>query len=210
MKVNRSIITIMAVAGLGYAAGQLELFPSAVSIAAPGDRDEDNGPGPEIIAMEEAGALGEHHKMLQPLIGEFDGEWTIWMDPAGAPFTSRGTVTREWVLDGHYVRETVEADTDWGHFSGIGYIGYNNVDGQYECIWMDSHSTAILRESGTIDPDTMIMRTTATMRDPASGKMLASRGTFDLSSPGRQKFVGYVTGPDGREFKHMESVSERR
>ena len=61
---------------------------------------------------------------------------------------SKGTVTREWILDGHFMREDVKASSDFGPFEGLGILGYNNVDGQYEFVWFENQSTAVMMETG--------------------------------------------------------------
>jgi len=123
---------------------------------------------------------------------------------------SKGTVTRKWILDGRFVQEVVAVTSDWGPFKGISFMGFNNVDGRYEAVWMDSMSTGIYFETATYNPETKIMTTRGTHRDPASGHVYHSRGTLDMSNPGRHVIVAYVTGPDGKEYKGFEGVMERR
>ncbi len=53
--------------------------------------------------MMEMGKLGENHKLL----GELAGNWTytlkMWMDPRpGKPQESKGTATRKAIMDGRY------------------------------------------------------------------------------------------------------------
>ena len=163
----------------------------------------------QMEAWAEAGTPGEHHQHLNQMLGEWEGVFRMWMEPGGEPMEMPGTIKREWVLDGRYVRETVESEAAWGPFRGIGYMGYNNMDGRYEFIWMDTESTAIMRETGTYDPDSKVLSTHGSHRDPMSGGVFSTRGILDLSNPNRHTYVGYATGSDGKEFKAFEGVMER-
>jgi hypothetical protein len=214
MGINRNIAAVLALTALAFAAGRAGWFGTGPEASAQQMKEQESQEAPpemspEELAAFELGMPGEHHKYLDTLIGDWEGVFKIWMEPGGEPLVSKGRAEREWVLDGRFVHEVVEAETDWGPFHGIGYVGYNNVDGRYEAVWMDSTSTGIYFETGSIDPVTRIMRTRGTYRDPVSGKVYASRGMMDMSNPNRHTMVGYMTGPDGKEFKNFEGVMER-
>ncbi len=57
---------------------------------------------------------------------------------------------RQWIMDGRYIRESVRASSELGSFEGLGFSGYNNLDGQYEFVWMDNDSTMIYFETGSL------------------------------------------------------------
>jgi hypothetical protein len=208
MKINKTILGMIAVAGLAYAAGHVSLFSGGPNAWA--GPEDDYQITEEMQAYAEAGRPGEHHKYLDSMVGQWDGLFNIYMEPGQEPMISRGTVTREWILDGRFLQETVEATSDWGTFSGLGFFGYDNVDQQYEIVWMDSMSTGIYSETGTYDAETKILKTQGTSRDPSSGRVINTRGKFDMSDPDEQVYVGYMSGPDGKSFKHFEGVTSRQ
>ena len=215
MRINRNIAAVLALTALAFVAGRaggLGGAPVATAQQMQQEIQEEMPPelSPDMLAAIEAGTPGEHHKHLDPLIGEWVGEFKIWMEPGGEPMVSKGTISRKWILGDRFVHEVVEATSDWGAFRGIGFLGYNNVDGQYEAIWMDSMSTGIYFETAAYDPDSKMLRTRGTYRDPASGHVLQSRGVMDLSNPNRHVYEGYMTGPDGKEYKSFAGVTERR
>lgn len=213
MRINRNIAAILALTGLAFIAGRAGWLGGAPVATAQQMQEGQEMPAemsPDMLAALEAGMPGPHHKYLDPLIGEWEGMFKIWMEPGAEPMISRGTAKREWVLDGRFVHEIIEAEMDWGSFRGMGYLGYNNVDGQYEAIWMDSTSTGIYFETASYDPDKKVMTSRGTYRDPASGKVYNSRGMMDMSNPDRHVYLAYMTGPDGREFKSFEGVTERK
>jgi hypothetical protein len=92
----------------------------------------------------------------------------------------------------------------------LGYVGYNNLDGRYEMIWMDTRSTAIYAETGTYHPDDRILRSRGSHRDAATGRVVNTWAQLDLSKPDRHTYVGYTTDADGNTYKAFEGVSERQ
>ena len=207
MRLNRNLIGMLAVGGLAFGAGHLLSENKPLAWAG---QEADHEMDAEMQAYIAAGMPGEHHRRLDPMIGEWDGVFKIWMEPNSEPMISRGTVTREWVLDGRFVKESVEATSDWGTFTGLGFIGYDNVDGQYEVAWIDSMSTGIYTETGYFDPEKKTLSMRGSHRDPASGKVISTWGKMDLSNPDKQTAVGYVVGTDGTPFKHFEGTTERK
>ena len=211
MRMNRSVLGLLAVAGIAFAAGRLSIVLGGQPLASaqPAQEHPEMEKSAEMEAMAKTGAPGEHRRYLNRMIGEWEGVFRMWMKPGAEPMEMPGTCKREWVLDGRYIHETVESESEWGPFRGVGYMGYNNVDGQYEFIWMDTMSTAIMFETGSYDPDSKVLTTRGSHRDPASGRVINSRGNLDLSDPNRHTYVGYATGPDGKEFKNFEGTLER-
>lgn len=205
MKIKSNLFVLVGVAAVAFVAGRTDVFSEGGGAWA---QEEPQIP-PEMQAYIEAGTPGKHHRQLDPMVGQWSGEFKMYMEPGQPPMISRGTVTRDWVLDGRFIREAVEATSDMGTFSGIGYIGYNNVDGQYEVVWLDSMSTGIYTETATLDPDTLVLTSRGSIRDPHSGHVINSRSVLDLSNPNRHVYVGYLTSSDGKEFKHFEGVTQR-
>ncbi|MBT8484987.1 MAG: DUF1579 family protein [Phycisphaerales bacterium] len=205
---KQTVLGLAALVGLGFVAGRMDIFATTAAVAVqdapPAEMD------PQMQAWMDAGTPTKHHKYLNVMNGTWDAKFTMWMEPGAPPMVSIGTIKRHWALDGRYLAEEVEAQTDFGTFHGLGYLGYNNVDGQYEFIWMDSMSTAIMSETGSYNPETKVMHTRGSMRDPASGHIIASRGMLDMSDPDRHVYTGYMTGADGKEYKSFEGISERR
>ncbi len=212
MRMNRSVWGLLAVAGLAFAAGRLSIVLGGQPLASaqPAQDQPEMEMSAEMEAMAKAGAPGEHHQYLNRMIGDWEGTFRMWMKPGAPTMEMPGTVTREWVLDGRYIREIVDSEGEWGKFRGLGYMGFNNVDGQYEFIWMENMSTAIMFSTGSYDPDSKVLTIRGSHRDPMSGHMFSSRGTLDLSDPNRHTYVGYATGPDGKEFKNFEGTMERK
>ncbi len=210
MKIKRNLVGVLAVAACAFAAGRIDWGWSNTSMAEPLQQSGEFEATPAMEAMVKAGTPGKNHEYLNQLIGTWVGTFRMWMEPGATAMEFPGTVTRQWILDGRFIRETVESNTDMGLFRGLGFIGYNNIDGQYEMAWLENMSTAISFGTGSYDADDKVLSFRSTYRDPLTGRVINSTSKMDLSSPGLQRYVGYSIGPDGKKFKSFEGTMERQ
>lgn len=212
IKISRNALCLLAIGGLIYAAGHFHVLSTggAGAWAQAKEPARQEQPNPVMQAYMKAGTPGPNHRLLDALAGEWTAEFTIYWQPDQPPMVSQGTVKREWILDGRYLRESVDATSDMGTFSGVGYMGYNNIDGQYEFAWMDNMSTAIYFETGTYNPQTKILTTRGSHRDPLTGHIVYGWGKMDMSIPDRLAFTGYTTDAEGREYKSIEGAMQRK
>ncbi|MBL9030832.1 MAG: DUF1579 domain-containing protein [Phycisphaerae bacterium] len=168
--------------------------------------------GPDMEALMASMTPGEHHKVLDVMLGTWEGDVKFWMAPGTDPMTSRGTAKREWAMDGRFVIEHVDAtsqDSDM-RFKGMGIIGYNNVEKRYETAWIENMSTAITTSTGTYDPATKVFTYEGEMYDPMTMKKSKVRTTVDVSDPKKEIMRGYGAGPDGKEFMNFEGVFTKK
>jgi hypothetical protein len=113
--------------------------------------------------MMEMGKVGENHKLL----GELAGNWTytakMWMDPTGQPQESKGTSTRKAIMDGrYYIAEHTGKFKMPGadgkmkdmNFKGMAIEGYDNAKKKFVSSWIDNMSTMIMNSEGTYDAAT--------------------------------------------------------
>ena len=82
MRITRNVVGLAGVAAVAFTAGHLQLFSGRSAEAMVG---EEGDLEQHMQAYAEAGMPGEAHKKLQALIGEFNGDFTIWMDPDPSP-----------------------------------------------------------------------------------------------------------------------------
>ncbi len=212
MKINRFAVSLGVVAVAAFLAGRADFSFNSNAIAQDHKHDHDNGHAhdqgagmsdqmTEMFAkMEEAGQPGKHHKVLDRLVGTWEGTYTVTMMPGMPPMEMEGRAEREWILGGRYLKETVTSSFQGEEFHGLGFLGYNNTTGEYEMIWMDSHSTGIYKESGSYDPTTQTLMTFSHMANPMTGKMSHSSSRVDLSNSNRQRITGMGTGPNGEWY----------
>ena len=153
-------------------------------------------------AYEKAGTPGEHHAHLDRMVGEWDAEVRFWSSPDAEPMVMQATSKVEWVMDGRFVKETVESDFMGQPFHGLGYTGYNNVTGEYEASWMDNHSTALYRYSGEMDDEGRLVFYSESA-DPLTGEKVKEKGISEFVSDDEMIARSYRM-VDGEEVLTME------
>lgn len=211
---------IIASAGIiGFVAGQALPVSGNASAAQPEkkaaqpDKKPDKGMPNMDDMMKMFSQPGEQHKTLESMLGHWEGGVKMWMDPAAPPMESKGSVDREWAMDGMFVIERVDATNMMGgdkRFKGMGIVGYNLIEKKYESVWIENMSSAISTATGTYDAAKKIFTFEGDMLDPASGKRVKQKSTLDVSNPNRHVMAGYGAGPDGKEFKNFEGVFEKK
>jgi hypothetical protein len=208
MKRNGNLILTGTAVAVAFAAGRLTL----IGAASPANASEPAKAAeitPEIQACITAGTPGAQHEQLEVLAGDWDVSVRMWQQAGAEPMACTAKLRREWVLDKRFLRETVESTSEWGTFQGIGYLGYSNIDGQYQSIWLDNMSTAIVSGTGSFDASSKVLSFRGSHRDPMTGAVRSTRGTLDVSNPDRHVSAEFVTGADGKEFLAFEGIAQR-
>ncbi|GJM19619.1 MAG: hypothetical protein DHS20C14_18320 [Phycisphaeraceae bacterium] len=136
---------------------------------------------PEAMAEMEAwmklGAPGEQHKMLAKSVGEWSATTWFKMDPNAPAMEGTGWMKTQPILGGRYFKSHYHMDDMMGMpFDGHALMGYDNGAGHYVSTWIDSMSTGIYSQTGTMSSD---------------GNKLIMMGT--------------MTGPEGEETMKMVS-----
>ncbi|MCA9295153.1 MAG: DUF1579 family protein [Phycisphaerales bacterium] len=222
MRNTRQIFGIALLTGVAFTIGTLcSRGWDAPAVAAPlqdhgshADHDHAASPGDaefmeRMAAMEEAGRIGVGHRHLQNLVGTFTGTYRMWLAPDAPPIEFPSEVTREWTLDGHYLKETVTAESEDGVFHGLAYLGYDNLEGRYEMVWLDNMSTSVETMHGNYDPSSKIFRTYGTGRDPLTGHTITSWAEMDLSNHDLHTMVGWAVDASGKPYKQFEGTLKR-
>ena len=147
----------------------------------------------------------EEHERLAAFVGTFRSEVKMWMGP-GEPMVTTGTMVNELDLGGRFLRQTYEGDASDGpfpSFAGRGYWGYNTVDGRWEGFWIDTASTVMQTEAGTLDAGGRVWTMEGTMTNPQTGKPVVKRSVITLVDEDHHTMEMYFETPDG-ESKGME------
>jgi hypothetical protein len=164
-------------------------------------KEEHAGHGGEMDAMmtmwKEVSTPGEAHQKLNALVGKWNTESTMWMDPQN-PMVSKGTAEIRWILGGRFLQQDMTGEMMGMPFTGTGVTGYDIYNMKYIGSWVDNSSTAMFTMEGTFDQ---------------SGKVLTMYGKMDEWMTGeRDKNVKYVTrftGPDSFAFEiHDLAIGE--
>ena len=160
-------------------------------------------------AMEKAMTPGENHKLLNPFVGSWNVTVSSWMAPGAQPMVSKGTATTKWIMGNRYVQQNFTGSFMNMPFTGMGYVGYDNVKKHYWSTWMDNMSTSTMMMTGSTDDGGKTFKFTGTMADPMSGKDTTIEEKVSVQKD-QQTMEMYGPAPDGKMFKMMEIVYKRK
>lgn len=155
-------------------------------------------------AMRELAAPGPEHERMAPFIGTFRAHVKIWMGP-DEPAESTGLMTSSLALGGRFLRHDYRGDPGDGpfpDFEGHGYWGFNKTTGQYEGFWIDTASTIMQTESGSVDESGKVWTMSGEMKQPG-GEMITKRSVITLEDEDHHSVEMYFV-KGGEEFKGME------
>ena len=150
-------------------------------------------------------APGEEHTLLEPFVGTFRAEVRMWFGP-GEPMVATGTMTNRLDLGGRFLNQSYKGDPGDGpfpEFEGRGFWGYNKVDGVWEGVWIDTASTVVQVEKGSVDAAGKVWEMQGEMTDPQTGKPVTKRSVITLVDDDHHSMAMYFATPEG-ETKGME------
>jgi hypothetical protein len=161
--------------------------------------------------MMEMGKVGENHKLLAEMAGNWTYTAKMYMDPAGQPQESKGTATRKAIMDGRYF--TAEHTGKFKmpgpdgkmqdmNFKGMAFEGYDNAKKKFVSAWIDNMSTMILNSEGTYDATTKTFTYNAQC-EMMPGKVTAIREVIKVVDKDHHTFEWYDNSR-GPEAKTME------
>jgi hypothetical protein len=156
------------------------------------------------------GAPGAEHELLGPFVGTFRAEVKLWMGP-GEPQVSTGVMTNTLELGGKFLLQSYQGDPGEGpfpDFAGRGFWGYNKVDSLWEGVWIDTASTVMQTERGTVDAAGRVWTMEGRMTNPQDGSSLTKRSVITLVDDDHHTLEMYFETPGG-EAKGMEIRYER-
>jgi hypothetical protein len=179
----------------------------ASSLAAGDEKQVD--PKAFAAAMMKAGAVTEHHKKLEPLVGSFGFAIKMWMVPNQSPTESTGTSEGKWIMGNRFVRQEVKGEFAGMPFQGVGVSGYDNLKKAYVSAWIDNMSTSIMTASGTMSSDGKSITYTGEEVCPLTAEKLKVRDVTTFVDNNTIKSVYYRT-MGGSEMKTMEITYTRK
>ena len=144
--------------------------------------------------QQEYSTPGAGHKVLDPLVGEWEVQARFWMGGPDGPATdSKGTAKTQWTLGGRYLQEDFSGEMMQQPFQGRGITAYDNFKKKYISTWTDTMSTGIFISEGSADE---------------GGKVLTFLGKMDEPMTGQKdkptKYIIRILGPD----KHIMEMHD--
>lgn len=154
--------------------------------------------------MTKAATPGPQHEMLKKLAGDWNAKVRFQSDPSQPWQESASTSTITMLMDGRYCQEVVSGQMMGGPFNGVGLTGYDNVIGKYVGTWIDNFGTGIETMQGTADASGKVITWSATMSDPASGKLSTNRMVTTIVDDDHHTLDMYTIPPGAKkEMKTM-------
>jgi len=146
---------------------------------------------------------GEHHALLEPVVGSWTAASQWWAAPGAKPLDSYGKSENTWVLGNRFVQQRYTGSFMGQAFEGLGFTGYDNHGESYVGLWMDSMGTMMMVSTGTAEEGGKVMTFTSEVDDYMSGTRITVRTVLRIVDDDHHVFEMYVPGPDGEEFKNM-------
>ncbi len=162
--------------------------------------------------MQEAAAVGEQHKQMAIIAGEWDAVVKFWnpADPSHAE-ESKGTATNKLILDGRYIDGDYTGTMMGAPFQGKMLWAFNKLSGKYESTWIDNFGTGIsFSEDGVYDPAKKAYTSTITMWDPMTGTKSSSKEVVTIVDNNKHVMEMFGPGMDGKEMRMMEITYTRK
>jgi hypothetical protein len=146
---------------------------------------------------------GAPHQEMAKWNGNWEGDVTMWMDPAAPPTKSKATATNKMIMGGRYQLSTHKGNMFNMPFEGMSIVGYDNFKKTFVSTWIDNFGTGVMTLEGPWNESTKSMELKGKMIDPGTKKECEVREVFRIIDDNTQVMEMYGT-KDGKETKSME------
>jgi hypothetical protein len=162
-----------------------------------------------LAAIIKAGAPGEAHQKLEPMIGEWDLAVKTWMGPGRDPTETKGTASHHWILGKRYLHQDVKGEFAGQKFEGAALLGYDNLKKKYFSAWIDNMSTALSVAEGDVDASGKVFTFFHDDINPVSQQKMRTKDVVTILDEDRMKLESFKLG-GGHEIKTMEISYTRK
>ena len=131
----------------------------------------------------------KEHAWLQQIVGEWDAEVEMTMDPTQPPEKSKGIESGR-MIGGFWAMLENKGEFMGGPFTGILTLGYDTDKEKYVGTWIDSISGHLWLYEGTVDASgkTLTLETEGPSHD-TPGKIVKYRETIEIKSKDHKVFT---------------------
>lgn len=157
---------------------------------------------------------GEKHAWLAPLVGEWRVEMRVYPGPGADPIVSQDlTATRELILGGRYLQETLSGTFGGNPSNRLAILGYNNLDQRFELTTFDTFEPGQMVYVGRDEPTAQRFSvegesTEAGFGPTPTGRRRDLRFEFEIA-PERSVERIFVRYPGEEEFLFVEQIFTR-
>jgi hypothetical protein len=184
------------------------------------NRETDPRASPSVPMWVQRGVPGAGHAALQPLVGSWRVELSIYgtmgRSPDLPPIVSNDIrTTRVWIADGQYIEDTTEGTVDGQPYWRRGWLGYSNIDRRYEWVTIAPRVPMMIYLGKPGSGARMPIELTGTFTDPGVvsektlGKPIEQRTVIRIESDDHHVFELYFTPPGGKEQLAMRASYTR-
>jgi hypothetical protein len=160
--------------------------------------------------IEATGTPGPAHKALDPLVGDWNAEVKMFMDPSAPPSVTKATAKSTWILGGRFVQEEFKGEFMGKPFRGLSITGYDNMKKEYNNVWVDDMGTGMFISDGKAEDGAKVLTLEGTHACPETGELnKAAKQVVRVIS--RDKHVFEMHDPSkGANSKTMEITYTRK
>jgi hypothetical protein len=120
-------------------------------------------------AMFVAAQPGPEHERLASLVGDWQQELKVWMEPGGEPVVIPGTCTNKMILGGRFLHLTAESEFMGDKTESINILGFDRRHKKYTLVGFDTFGTYYVTASGTYNDSTKTITMSGEDDDPIAG-----------------------------------------
>ncbi len=151
----------------------------------------------------------KEHEWLQQLVGEWDAEAKMFMEPGQPPLESKGTESIR-AIGGFWVQGEYKSDFEGRPFTGLMTLGYNGQKKHYVGTWVDSMTDYLWSYKGTLDKSGQVLTLEATGPNPsAGGQMTQFKDVIEVKSKDHKVLTSSMQLEDGKWLTIM-TINYRR
>jgi len=160
--------------------------------------------------MEAAGTPGPGHKALEAFVGNWKAEVKCWMEPGSAPNVSQGTAKASWILNGRFLEEEFRGEMMGKPFTGRSLMGYDNIKGTFNSVWISDMQTSIFTSEGKGDSGNKVITLEGKSTCAATGQRdVPMKSVIRVIGPDKHTFEMF-DGRNGGNVKTMEITYTRK
>lgn len=181
-----------------------------------------NSGNSQTSALERYSTPGEMHKKLDVLTGEWNVEIQLYFlgGTLEKPVISNDLICRrKWVAEtgNRFIEDVTEGTVNGKRYYRIGFLGYSNIDKDYEWNTVDAMNTNMMtykKDDRKVQDNEISM--SGTFTDPGLlggkflGKTIGQRTVIKVESPERHIIDLYFTPPGNKESLMARMTYTRR
>ncbi len=205
MKANKSIVFLMTIILLGTIFG---------NVNAQG-KNESANQQEMMAAYMELAKPGPEHKLLESLVGAWNLEGKIWMQPGAEPMSFTGVSENKMVLGGRFLQmASISGEGDM-YTETLTLTGFDRRHKKYVTVGLDTWGTYYVTASGSYDKAEKKLTMYGEDEDPVM--KMTQKYDFNFYFKGPDKVVSETVfkdfpTPSGiqKEYKMVEIVYTRK